>query len=87
MIALVVGIIGAVILVIAWAFEAVEAVKRHKSLIDLRFAFIYLVGVGVLVVYSWLIEDAVFTWLNSILLVAVLLELWYSLHIKKVHRK
>ena len=86
MLTLMVGIIGAAVLVIAWLFEAVEGVRRHKRLIDLRFAFIYLVGVSVLVLYSWLIQDAIFIWLNAILLVAVILEIWYSMHIKKVHR-
>ena len=87
MIVLAVGVIGAVFLILAWVFEAREAVRRHKSLIDLRFAFIYLVGVSVLVLYSWLIQDMVFTWLNTIILIAVLLEIWYSVHVKKVHRK
>lgn len=86
MFVLAVGVIGAVLLIAAWVFEAREAVRRHRSLIDLRFAFIYLVGVSVLAFYSWLIEDAVFVWLNTIILVAVVAEIWYSLHVKKVHR-
>lgn len=61
---LIIGIIGLSLILFAWLFETVEAVREHKSLVDLRFAVIYLISVVILGVYSWLIADAVFLFLN-----------------------
>lgn len=78
---------GAVLILLSWVFETMEGVKEHRGLLDIRFAAIYLPGVALLVAYSWSIGDPVFLWLNAGITVFVILELWYSLHIKKVHRK
>ncbi|MBI4163323.1 MAG: hypothetical protein HY512_00555 [Candidatus Aenigmarchaeota archaeon] len=86
MMELLIGLIGAVVLIIGWAFETVEAVRRHKSLIDLRFSINHFVGVSLLFVYSFLINDAVFIYLNGIIVAIIAIEIWYSLHIKKVHK-
>jgi lipid-A-disaccharide synthase-like uncharacterized protein len=82
-----IGVLGAVLILLSWVFETMEGVKEHKSLLDMRFAAIYLPGVVLLVAYSWYIADPVFLWLNAAIAIFVAFELWYSLHIKKVHRK
>jgi lipid-A-disaccharide synthase-like uncharacterized protein len=82
-----IGIIGALCILLAWMFEAKESVDRHKRLMDLRFAAVYFIGVVLLLVHSLNIEDWVFILLNMAIAVVVVFEIWYSLHIKKVHRK
>ncbi|MEE9405886.1 MAG: hypothetical protein V3V26_00600 [Candidatus Aenigmarchaeota archaeon] len=84
---LLIGVLGAVFILLSWVFETIEGVKEHKSLLDIRFAAIYLPGVALLVAYSWYIADPVFLWLNTAIAIFVAFELWYSIHIKKVHRK
>jgi len=69
------GIIGIVLLVAAWVWEAFEKkISIHK-----HFAILYIIGISILTVYSWKIKDAIFFWLNTILLVAIILEFVYSL--------
>lgn len=82
-----IGLAGSVILVIAWLFETIEGIKEHKALIDLRFAVASLVAVLLLVVYSWMIENLIFYWLNIILGIIVVLEIVYTLGVKKVKFK
>ncbi len=81
------GLAGAIILILAWLFETIECVRKHKSLIDLRFAFASLFATGLLSAYSWQIKNDVFLWLNIILLIFVVLEIAYTLSIKKVHKR
>ncbi len=84
---LIVGLIGASILVAAWAFETIESIRHHKSLVDLRFAFTYIIGVSILFTYSTLIGDLIFISLNALIITFVAIEILYSIHIKKVHKK
>ena len=83
---LLVGVLGAVLILLSWVFETMEGVKEHRSLMDIRFAAIYLPGVALLVAYSWYIGDAVFLWLNTAIAIFVAAELLYSIHVKKVHK-
>ena len=81
-----IGIMGDFFIVLAWAVNAAEAVKRHKSLMDLKFAGITATGVIILAYYSWLRVDWVFLSLQFILLFLILIEIIYSLHVKKLHK-
>ncbi|HLD57236.1 MAG TPA: hypothetical protein VJA47_02960 [archaeon] len=83
---LLIGLIGAAILIFGWGFETIEAVRRHKSLVDLKFAFNHLIGISFLLAYSTLINDSVFMPLNAIIVSLIAIEIWYSLHIKKIHK-
>jgi predicted tellurium resistance membrane protein TerC len=78
------GLVGAILIICAWAFEAFESVEHHKSLIDLKFAVLYLVAMSLLIVHSVSINDAVFVFLNSTVLVIISFEVLYTLHL---HRK
>jgi lipid-A-disaccharide synthase-like uncharacterized protein len=77
------GIAGAILLLIAWLFETFESVKKHKSLIDLKFALIYLAGTILLGVYSFQKNDYVFLGLQSCLVILVVFEIIYTIYKKK----
>lgn len=79
-----IGIAGAILLLIAWLFETYESVKRHKSLIDLKFAFIYIISTILLTIYAYQRNDAVFFYSNLALICLVIFEIVYT--IKKTRR-
>lgn len=85
--AVLIGALGGMAIILAWLFETFEAVKRHKSLMDLRFSIMSVTGVFLLVIYSWQIGNAIFFYLNAVLLLIELVEISYSLAVKKVHKK
>ncbi len=74
-----IGIGGALMIAAAWSYEMWEAVERHKKLVDLRFAGIYLIGTILLFVYSWLKADIVFTSINAALSLLVMFEIAYTM--------
>lgn len=84
---LLIGALGGMAIILAWLFETFEAVKRHKSLMDLRFSIMSVTGVFLLVIYSWQIGNAIFFYLNAVLLMIELMEIAYSLAVKKMHKK
>ncbi len=75
-----IGIAGAILLLAAWLFETYESVKRHKSLIDLKFAFIYITSTVLLTVYAYQNSDVVFFSVNLCLIVLVLFEIVYTIY-------
>jgi len=75
-----IGIAGAILLLAAWLFETYESVKRHKSLIDLKFAFIYITSTVLLTVYAYQNNDMVFFSVNLCLIVLVLFEIVYTIY-------
>jgi len=82
-----IGLAGALIILVSWIIETVESVKKHKSLMDLKFSFLSIAGIFLLTIYAWQISNMIFFWLNVILGVVVIFEIWYSLHVKKVYRR
>lgn len=80
------GALGGLLILSAWTFEMAEDVKYHRGLRDIRFAFLYLPGISLLLAYSMLTAEPVFTWVNSAILVVVLFEVVYTLHIIREHR-
>jgi lipid-A-disaccharide synthase-like uncharacterized protein len=80
------GMFGGIVLILSWTYETVEAIRRHKSLIDLKFAAMNIFGVLLLIIYSWQIENQIFFYLNITLLFIELVEIAYSIAVKKVHR-
>jgi len=75
-----IGIAGALLLLAAWLFETYESVKRHKSLVDLKFAFIYIISTILLTIYAFQNNDFVFFSVNLCLIVLVLFEIAYTIH-------
>lgn len=75
-----IGIAGAVLLLVAWLFETFESVKRHKALVDLKFAFIYIASTLLLTIYAYQQNDMVFFSVNICLIVLVLFEIVYTIY-------
>lgn len=74
------GIAGAILLLIAWLFETYESVKRHKALIDLKFAFIYIISTALLTIYAFQRSDYIFFSINFCLVILVLFEIFYTIY-------
>jgi len=79
-----IGIAGAILLLIAWIFETYESIKKRKALVDLKFALIYITSTILLTVYAYQRNDIVFFSVNLCLIVLVLFEIFYT--IKKTRR-
>lgn len=77
------GIIGAGLIIASWLYETIEAMKRHKSKVDINFAFLNGAGIFILIYYSYLIKDNVFFWLNIVLASIVAVEILYTLFTRK----
>jgi len=75
-----IGIAGALLLLFAWLFETFESIKRHKALVDLKFALIYITSTILLTVYAYQRNDYVFFSVNICLIILVLFEIAYTIH-------
>ncbi len=73
-----IGIIGSVLLIIAWIWETWENYKKHKMSVHLHFSLLYIAGNLFLLYYSWQIHSMVFFVLSIILICAILGETIYS---------
>ena len=80
-----IGIAGAILLLVAWLFETYESVKKHKALIDLKFAIIYIISTILLTIYAFQRNDNIFFSVNLCLIFLVLFEIFYT--IKKTKKK
>lgn len=76
---IIIGALGAVLILGAWVFETYEGVKKHKALVDLRFAAVYALGNGSLIAYAWFVKDPVFLTINASILAVVSFEIIYTL--------
>lgn len=83
----VIGVLGGIAIIFAWLLETFEAVKRHKKIMDLKFSALSIVGVALLVAYSWQIGNIVFFCLNIVLFFIELFEIAYSIAVKKIHKR
>ena len=79
----IVGILGGVIIVIAWVLETIESLRRHKSLVDLKFTFAFLLAAILLTAYSSEMQDLVFFWINIALIIILLVEVLIYLKFRK----
>jgi len=77
------GVLGALFILGAWLFETFESVKKHRALVDLRFAVVYALGNVCLMAYAWLIGDMVFFFINVGILSIVIFEIAYTLLVAK----
>jgi len=75
-----IGIAGAILLLVAWLFETYESIKRHKVLVDLKFALIYIASTILLTVYAYQRNDYVFFWVNLGLIILVIFEISYTMY-------
>jgi len=83
-----IGIIGLILLALAWIPQTYSIIKKEKSHIDWRFGVLYTIGSSFLAYYSFQINDIVFMILNSIVALMSAISLFYSIRkLKKVKRK
>ena len=82
-----IGIAGGMLILAAWAFETAETMKKHKKLLDLRFSAVSLLGSVLLATYAYILDLGIFMWVNTIIALIILFEIWYSLHVRKIHKK
>lgn len=76
------GIVGGFLILLAWLFETEESFRKHKTLVDLKFATIYFFGLLFLMVYAFIIDEPIFFWLEVAILIIVLFEISYTLNFK-----
>jgi len=75
-----IGVAGAILLLVAWLFETFESIKKHKALVDLKFALIYIASTILLTIYAYQRSDFVFFSVNVCLIALVLFEIFYTIH-------
>ena len=73
------GIAGALLILLGWIPQTVKVVKDRKSKLDWKFALLYFIGSGMLVVYSVQIHDNVFIALNSLIVLLESVALVFSI--------
>ena len=76
------GVLGGFFLLAAWLFETEEAIRKHKKLIDLKFAFIYITGNIFMTLYSIATGNRIFIFINAAIMLLVAFEILYTLHFK-----
>lgn len=81
-----IGLAGAIVILVAWAYETAKEVRQHKSLLDLRYSVMSLIGLVLLTIYSYAINVMIFFWLNIAIIAVIIFEVWYSLRIRKLHK-
>lgn len=72
---MIVGIIGMLLIVIAWIPQTAENIKRKKTDLNPKFIILYLAGSLALLTYSIMIYDLVFIILNAAASIQALINL------------
>ena len=80
------GIVGMTVLLFAWMVEMYFSVKKHKVLIDNRFAAMYIIASGFLIAYAYEINDPIFFWLQVGIVILVLFEILCGCNLSKRKR-
>ncbi len=72
------GMAGAILLIVAWIPELIEIIKSKRSKLDKRFSSLLLIATIILFIYSVLINDNVFTFINAFLMFEIGISFYYS---------
>ncbi len=80
---MILGIIGLILIAVAWLPQIIETIKTKKSGLNIKFALIYVIGSFVLVIYSVQIKDTVFLILNSLATLMSFTGLFYTIKYQK----
>ena len=75
----VIGIIGAILLILAWMPEIAEIIRAKRSKLNKRFSELLWVATIILLVYSILVRDLVFTIINGFLVLEISISVYYAL--------
>ena len=81
------GIIGAIILAIAWVPETIQIIREKRSRLNPEFSVFYFIGSLLLFVYAILINELIFSIVNGIILAQTCINLYYEFLPKKKKRK
>lgn len=73
------GLVGLILLILAWIPQTLDILRTKTSRMNPNFALLYLAGSGTLTYYAWAIGDMVFMMLNGFAMVASLINFYYSL--------
>jgi hypothetical protein len=85
---IIIGIVGSVLLTIAWIWETWENYEMHKISVHMHFSILYVTGNLLLAWYAWKIHSMIFFVLGIILIIAILAETIYAVACGKTkHRK
>lgn len=74
-----IGLIGLILIIIGWTFEAGKIIRTKKSRVDWKFGILYTLGSIALVVYSLQINDYVFLILNAFVTIMSGISLFFSI--------
>lgn len=77
------GIIGAIVLLIAWIPETIQIITEKQSKLNPQFEIFYFIGTLLLLTYALLIKDIVFSFVNFFILLQVLISIYFSFKKKK----
>jgi len=80
---MILGIIGLILIAVAWLPQIIDTIKTKKSGLNIKFALIYVIGSFVLVVYSIQIKDTIFLILNSLATLMSFTGLFYTIKYRK----
>lgn len=81
-----IGIIGAFLVLLSWVYETIEELKERKSLVDLKFAVVNLIGTSILTYYSYVTGLTIFVYLNIALVSFISFEIFYTIYLHKKGR-
>ena len=84
---LILGIIGAIVLAIAWIPETLQIIRERESKLNPKFAVVYFVGTLLLFIYALSIKDIVFIIVNSVILTQVCISLYVEFIIEPKMKK
>jgi len=87
MVVVILGIIGAIILAIAWVPETLQIIREKRSRLNPEFSIFYFVGSLLLFVYAILINELIFSIVNGIILLQTCINLYYEFFPKKKRKK
>ena len=80
---MILGIIGLVLIAVAWLPQIIDTIKTKKSGLNINFALIYVIGSFALVIYSIQIKDTIFLILNSLAVLMSFTGLFYTIKYRK----
>jgi len=80
---MILGIIGLILIAVAWLPQVIEIIKIKKSGLNIKFALIYVIGSFALVIYSIQIKDTIFLILNSLATLMSFTGLFYTIKYRK----
>ena len=74
----IIGILGLVCIIIGWIPELKDIIKNKKESLNLKFSILYISGSLLLIIYSIMLGDIIFSTLNGLAFLMGLIGLIYT---------